>query len=158
MPDRGVNFRYYRALWKLKVPTKVKIFVWLLLQNKLMTQEVLITRGCNVDQGCVLCDNGAIETRDHMMQGCNYASRFWIDILAHFNLGRPHGDTIHKVWWNHRITLGLLSRVQWDMTWAAGTWTIWQERNRRIFTGATKMVPILINDAAIEIHNWMRCG
>lgn len=86
MHDRGYRCRYQKTLCKLKVPTKVCVcvfFFWLLLGDKVMTREVLQMRGWNVNQECVLCEGGSIETRDHMFWGCSYSTGFWfLDSIA----------------------------------------------------------------------------
>lgn len=45
-------------------------------------------------------------------------------------------------------------RAQWDMAWVAGSWVLWKERNRRTFSGDSKNMPTLINEAAMNVHNW----
>lgn len=39
---------------------------WLLLWDRLMTREILMIRGCNMAQECVLCDTGSLESRDYL--------------------------------------------------------------------------------------------
>ncbi|OAY71779.1 hypothetical protein ACMD2_00721 [Ananas comosus] len=38
-----------QQLWKLKIPVKIKIFVWLLLRKRLLTADRLIDRGIQVE-------------------------------------------------------------------------------------------------------------
>lgn len=123
-----------------------------------MTREVLQMRGCNVNQECVLCEGGSIETRDHMFWGCSYSTGFWIALLAQLNLPTPAGISIEEVWFGHRDSLDKLARQRWDLTWATGTWALWRERNKRILIKASRALPMLINNAATEIHFWLHEG
>lgn len=74
MHHSGVISASQKALWTIKIPMKVRIFLWLMLDNKILTQQVLHSRGCQVQVGCHLCSSTAMETRDHLMWNCGYAS------------------------------------------------------------------------------------
>jgi hypothetical protein len=55
-------------MWKNNVPSKISIFGWRLLLEKLPTRESLFNKGVitNVlDRGCVLCCNN-VETTTHI--------------------------------------------------------------------------------------------
>lgn len=49
------------------------MFLWVAMQNKLLTQEILQRRGCNIPVGCVLCGGAMLEIRDHILVRCNYS-------------------------------------------------------------------------------------
>lgn len=75
--DSGVVNRVNIALWKIKVPIKIRLFLWVTIQNRLLTQQVLIYKGCQVQPGCHLCESTAIETSVHLLR---FAKRFWASI------------------------------------------------------------------------------
>lgn len=154
MHHTGICSEYSKVLWKMKTPMKVRIFAWLLLDNKLLTQEVLISRGCIVAQGCIFCMNGCIETINHFMWDCAYAKGFWRGLFAHYNLTWYNTDTIIDLWWNRRKEVSKIHRKPWDSIWAAGVWALWKERNRRTFSQKSKSTSILLHEATFDIHNW----
>jgi zinc-binding in reverse transcriptase len=41
------------SIWNLKIPLKVKIFIWLALQGKMLTKDVLLCRGWSGSASCV---------------------------------------------------------------------------------------------------------
>lgn len=43
--DGGVAVKRYDRMWKMRSPLKVKIFVWLVLKNKVLTADNLLKRG-----------------------------------------------------------------------------------------------------------------
>lgn len=47
--DRGIRCKFHSQLWKAKVPPKVKVLLWVLLQNKLLTRAVLEKKGMSSD-------------------------------------------------------------------------------------------------------------
>ncbi|XP_078158180.1 uncharacterized protein LOC144553861 [Carex rostrata] len=154
MHDTGERSIYYNVLWKLKIPPKVRIFLWLMMDNKILTQEVLTIRGCQVQSGCKLCNSSDLETRDHIFWECPYATSIWRGLTAQQNIRRAAGTNPIDIWWNQRRTMEKEQRLRWDVTWAAGTWALRKERNRRTFTAQHKPEHVLINVAAIDVHNW----
>lgn len=69
---------------------KIRIFIWLMWDNKILTQQVLISRGCSVQTGCHLCQSVNMEIRDHMLWDCIFAQIFWIGLQAQHNIS-PQG-------------------------------------------------------------------
>ena len=115
---------------------------------------MLTGRGCAVQFGCVLCTSTDMETRDHLFLACPYAGEFWLGLTAELNLPRITETDPLTAWRRGRKRLQGASRRRWDTAWAAGTWSLWKERNRRTFSQQRKPADILINAATIEVHNW----
>lgn len=67
MHNEGFISSTQKPLWIIKVPMKVMIFIWLMLDNKILTQNVLTYRGCPIPTGCHLCGKDIVETKDHIM-------------------------------------------------------------------------------------------
>ena len=155
MHNGGVQSAYNQSVWKFRVPMKVRIFLWLLFRNQILTQEVLVKRGCMVDEGCCFCNNNGIETRQHLFWECTYANSFWRGLAAELNLPPMSGTTLINVWIRGRKGLTKQDRLRWDTAWAAGTWTLWKERNRRILGQEMRVVGVSIGLASKEAHNWL---
>jgi hypothetical protein len=62
----------YNKLWKSKVQPKCKFFMCLLLRKRILTDDVLHTRGMNHGEQCTLCDQEQ-ETATHLVFDCPYA-------------------------------------------------------------------------------------
>jgi zinc-binding in reverse transcriptase len=58
-------------IWKLKMPTRVTIFIWLLLQDRLLTYDNLIKRGWCISNMCYMC-RSSIENATHLFAECTY--------------------------------------------------------------------------------------
>lgn len=54
----------HKKLWKIKVPLKIKIFLWLVLKNIILTKDNLLRRGWKGTDKCMLC--GAKESVEHL--------------------------------------------------------------------------------------------
>ncbi|CAM8982614.1 unnamed protein product [Rhodiola kirilowii] len=60
---------FWKNLWSLKVPARVKIFVWRLYYDCLPTTRNLLIRGCEVIDKCYLCDRPG-ENAIHVFKNC----------------------------------------------------------------------------------------
>lgn len=88
----------YPNIMETKGPMKVKIFIWLMLADRILTQEVLTYRGCTMQAGCQLCASLTIEIRDHIMWDCSYMIRFWQCICGHYNISPVGGANLLRTW------------------------------------------------------------
>ena len=79
--DVGFPHKY---LWKIKIPAKIKMFLWLIARKSVATKENLIKKGWKEKQGCVYC--GQNETIDHLFFTCSAAKLLWSLIKCSFNL------------------------------------------------------------------------
>jgi zinc-binding in reverse transcriptase len=43
---KGVKVSLAGTIWKLKIPLKIKLFIWLDLYDKILTKDVLARNGC----------------------------------------------------------------------------------------------------------------
>lgn len=59
---------YHKRIWKGRIPPKIKIFLWLLSNDAILTKENLKKRKWQGDPNCVFCDS--LETTDHLFFQC----------------------------------------------------------------------------------------
>ena len=50
-------FFYHKPLWNLKVPSKVKIFMWYLIRGVILTKGNIARRNWQGNKKCVFCDS-----------------------------------------------------------------------------------------------------
>lgn len=62
-------------LWKSKLPNKLKIFVWMVVQDRLQTGVNLKRRKWKCNKNCRRC--GLPETMDHIFFSCHIAKVVW---------------------------------------------------------------------------------
>ena len=70
----------WRKLWTLKVPTKIKIFIWRCLHNAIPCFSVLANRHIGKVSECPICQAGA-EDISHVLFKCIRSRAVW-DALA----------------------------------------------------------------------------
>ena len=66
----GIRNRDYDTVWKVKIPFKIKIFLWLVIKKRVLTRVHFSTRGWQGDISCVFC--GEPETVDYLFVQCPF--------------------------------------------------------------------------------------
>jgi hypothetical protein len=46
-----------KYIWKMKVPLKIKVFMWFLHRKVILTKDNLVKRNWNDNESCCFCDN-----------------------------------------------------------------------------------------------------
>ncbi|KAJ1696613.1 hypothetical protein LUZ63_005125 [Rhynchospora breviuscula] len=107
LPDTGIRSHFHHKLWKIKAPSKVKIFLWLLLQDRLLTQANLMLRGWPAVQSCTMCPAPDIETTAHLFIHCPFARQLWDRVQLLFNLPVLNfTPNMVNFWLHNRIAIG----------------------------------------------------
>ncbi|KAG8060373.1 hypothetical protein GUJ93_ZPchr0002g26796 [Zizania palustris] len=130
------------VVWGLKVPLKIKIFLWLAYKNKILTRDNLVKRGWKGDiKNCVFCCRE--ESVQHLFFDCSVAKFIWRMVYTCFNIG-PFADMKH-VWdtWFGKLNKRVRNVVGVGL--AAVFWSVWRSRNDACFQNK------LINDPLIFV-------
>ena len=72
---RGVSPVHIPAVWKLNIPPRVHIFLWLLYNNKLLTRDNLQKRRDVANKSCLFCCED--ETVTHLFFHCCVTNLTW---------------------------------------------------------------------------------
>jgi hypothetical protein len=75
---------WYTELWQWQLPLKVKLFIWLMLEQKILTWENLVKRGIVGPSRCVLCGNNEENVR-HLFVDCSFTKDIWYTIQKDLN-------------------------------------------------------------------------
>jgi hypothetical protein len=70
---------YLKHIWKGKIPPKIKIFMWLLENNVLLTKENMVRRNWNGNTSCGFCDE--FESTTHLFFNCHISAGFGLSII-----------------------------------------------------------------------------
>ncbi|XP_071708751.1 uncharacterized protein [Rutidosis leptorrhynchoides] len=126
---------WYHVIWFKQATPKHAFVLWLVIQNRLVTQDKLQKWYPNLQLKCVLCDL-EVDSHKHLFYSCAYSSAIWgmvnrkllfkglpndLQRIMVMLSGYPYSKNI----WNviNRIVI------------AAMVYYVWQERNYRIFKG-----------------------
>jgi hypothetical protein len=128
------NTALRNSLWKLKVPLKIKIFMWLLNRKVLLTKDNLKKRrwvGCTK---CVFCDSQ--ELVEHLFITCPLARLVWRVVHFTFNISPPTNVTNMFGNWLNGIDKKVKSQIRIGV--CALVWTIWNCQNDVVFSKSGK--------------------
>ncbi|KAK8558217.1 hypothetical protein V6N13_038690 [Hibiscus sabdariffa] len=70
----------WKKLWKLPVTQRIRVFMWLVFSQCLLTNAERARRHLTTSNSCPLCHNG-IENIEHVVRTCSKAQRIWEAIV-----------------------------------------------------------------------------
>ena len=123
---RGIQPLFLPAVWKLVVPPKNHVFLWLFSQNKLMTRDILRKRHIIKPLDCVFCTEQ--ETNHHLFFDCVVARNIWsfVNLFFQKNLG-TNFESVARFWISNKKNLAL------NVVSSTVLWCLWKYRNSMIF-------------------------
>jgi hypothetical protein len=117
----------FQWIWKSCCQGKHKVFLWLLLNDHLNTQNLLRRKRFNVPSvECVMCTHAMEETLKHLFFDCEFAQLCWASLHFIWDLSLP---TIAMIKDGRR-------HFQFDCYMEVvvlAAWCIWIHRNNLIF-------------------------
>jgi hypothetical protein len=145
----------FSLIWKSPAPSKVVAFSWSLLLDRIPTRENLAIRNILEPDSlllCVLCDRH-VESSTHLFLHCDVSALIWRGVLnwLEFNFITPPNIFNHFKCWNGEANSKRIKKGVW-LIWHATIWSIWRERNERIFNNQTKGVDEIVDD--IKAVSW----
>ena len=112
-------------IWKIKVPLKIKIFMWFLHREVILTKDNLAKRNWNGNKCCSFCDKE--ETIHHLFFECPFAKVIWRIVHMAFNI-TPLKNVLHLFGsWLHGIHKKELKQIRVGA--CAVLWAMWNVRN-----------------------------
>jgi hypothetical protein len=79
--------RVSQDIWQIKLPMKIKIFMWYLKRGVILTKDNLVRRNWHEDKTCCVCH--FLETIQHLFFDCLYAKFLWRSIHILFEIAPP---------------------------------------------------------------------
>ncbi|KAJ9561163.1 hypothetical protein OSB04_006323 [Centaurea solstitialis] len=143
--------------WIQQLPSKINIFIWRALRNRLATRDNLKKRGIQIaSEVCPSCLS-ADENIDHLLTTC-LTSKLLIALLVLWVNWWPGNEcTVSGVWSIiHSIGGGSTQKVVRSAIGAAFFWCIWEQRNRMVFNTRPKKEIDLFRDVQFLAFYWVR--
>ena len=82
--NNGKICKFWRQLWLLEIPHKVRHFAWRAIKGILPTKVNLVKRGVIHDDRCDEC-NVEAESEGHLLWSCRRAQEVWQNSKLHFS-------------------------------------------------------------------------
>ena len=74
-------------IWRAKLPTKIKVFMWYLKNGVILTKDNLVRRNWHGDKSCAYCH--VPETIQHLFFSCAHAKFLWRAVHVVFGISQP---------------------------------------------------------------------
>ncbi|XP_024626847.1 uncharacterized protein [Medicago truncatula] len=147
-----------KNVWHKLVPSKVALFVWRLLQDKVPTRANLVRRNVIQPNG-ILCAGGCgnIETADHLFLGCNLFGSVWYLICNWLGICYVPSCQLsdHFLQFSNMASMPRFSHTFFKVIWLASIWAIWKDRNNCIFKNAVIDPQIILEKVKRDSFFWL---
>lgn len=87
---------YYKVIWKATISMIVKVFLWLILKNKIHIGTNLATKGWHISLVCSLCSTTK-EMNQHVFLQCPFAKSLLHILKIQLKI-RGWLSTLHDMW------------------------------------------------------------
>lgn len=134
--SNATNNLEWQWLWKLKLPQRISMFLWLFRQNKILTNVACLSWGITDNDNCKKCGYG--EDRNHIFRECLRAKKVR-NLISPNVLIFPNVDFVTLLDANLRnINKNSLNSVSWNTVFASTIWHIWKMRNEFQFNNVNQ--------------------
>jgi hypothetical protein len=147
-----------KILWRNDLPSKVLVFGWRLLLDRLPTKGALNQRGIlnnPHDLLCVFCLQH-VEDSIHLFCHCSFVKRVW-DLVSNW-IGKNAAAVSCPNVRDHFSLCGSLFRFPKGgrtnhLIWLTTNWCVWKARNSVVFNGDNPNISLLLDD--IKLYSWL---
>ncbi|KAJ8444214.1 hypothetical protein Cgig2_028095 [Carnegiea gigantea] len=122
---------FWSKWWSLKAPQRLKMLLWLVMQDVVLTNTVRVKRGFASDASCPICQV-EIEDIDHVLRGCLIASDVWNHY--HQNTQGIQGLELDIKTWITRNLDHTNPDPSWPTKFTTIVWWLWRWRNMGCFS------------------------
>ena len=115
-------------IWASSCTMKIKVFSWMMIMDRLNTQDMLLQRHWNVSDSpaCVLFSGNNREDRDHLFFNCRFSHRIWNFLQIYWPLGDDQVETVMRA--RAEFAKPFFTEVVF-----IACWKIWTIRNGKVF-------------------------
>ncbi|KAL4312838.1 hypothetical protein GQ457_01G036830 [Hibiscus cannabinus] len=123
----------WKRVWKIAVPQRVRMFIWLTFHNRLLTNVERVCRHVATSESCEICNNGQ-EDIDHVLRSCTVAKGVWTRLLPPARcesfFGLPFPEWLHLNLFDRSF---YIADDEWGVRFAITCWLLWKRRCRLLF-------------------------
>jgi len=120
---------FWKQIWKLQVPQRMRFFLWLTTHDRLLTNTHRVKRGLVDDPQCKGCLQED-EDRLHILRDCKYAREVWTKLVPADKQGAFFDQPLHN-WLKNNLRFSTNST--WSTLFTTAVWWLWKWRNVRCF-------------------------
>jgi hypothetical protein len=136
LPGSSALNPVWKILWQLKIPSKIKIFIWRALHGILPLKSILANRHVGNTGGCPICQLGP-EDIMHLMFHCSAARDMWTSLGLHeiiddfMSVDRSGSAVLEAILRSDLKIMREFDNLGLKEVVAVTAWYIWWVRRRR---------------------------
>jgi len=154
-----VDMNFVDDIWHNNILSKVSLFVWRLLRNRLSTKDNLV-RWRVLHQDDVACVSGCrnSETATDLFLGCPIFSSLWSHVWHWLGISSVFSSELrqHYVQVTKMAGLPRFTHSFFTIIWFASIWVIWKERNHRVFQNMVSNSSTTIEKVKLNSFLWLK--
>ncbi|KAA3453503.1 reverse transcriptase [Gossypium australe] len=124
----------WKIIWKYQGPQRVRIFLWLVTNQRLLTNSERSRRGIAQSSACQRCDHN-LEDIMHVLCDCLMAKEAWMLVVPPEKQSRFFFDPL-QTWLTTNLSCHLKLQdkgINWSCLFRIMAWRIWKNMNLFIF-------------------------
>ncbi|CAH9127293.1 unnamed protein product [Cuscuta epithymum] len=136
----------WKDLWELKIPPKIKYFLWQVLDGSLPSLVNLVRKGVPIQNSCKICLQGE-ETSEHALRSCPRAAEVWMEA----GIATGNGEVTLEVWLQNLLSVpDKEKRCKVAML----VWGLWKRRNALVWEGNWQSSASVISSCSSMLLAW----
>ncbi|CAL5391723.1 unnamed protein product [Camellia sinensis] len=148
-----------RSLWKAPASPRAQFFGWLVWRGRIKSASYLRRIGilnANIDVCCVFCKE-VEETINHVLLHCPFVWLIWSYFVRGWGLQWASPGSVQSIlqWWSG-CRMGQLEKKLWSVIPYAIFWSIWKQRNDRVFNGVEPNFVVMCETIKVRIALWFK--
>lgn len=148
-----------KEVWGSPVPPKIQAFCWEVVLQKINTLDLLQKKRPNMclsPHVCCLC-LGSGETISHLLISCPFVFFIWSWFSSLFGYRwTPSSSVVNLFDPTFYRQPTVRGRIMWRATRAAVLWSVWEERNNRIFKGRCRSKEEVVEGITTKVIHWLK--
>ncbi|KAK0606918.1 hypothetical protein LWI29_006286 [Acer saccharum] len=149
----SISQKWWKGLWHLDIPPKIKMFIWRVCSNALPNLYNLWIRKVVDDPVCFRCRNHA-ETVSHALFWCPASRKVWrcsafSNIISAFKKFSGFDTLIGLFCWLDKADFSLVCVI---------SWSIWNDRNEALHGGFVKPAEHIVSNAGDLLLEYQNTG
>ncbi|KAL4386745.1 hypothetical protein GQ457_09G012620 [Hibiscus cannabinus] len=147
-----VTDKVWEIIHKHRGLQRIRVFLWLVCRNKIMTNVERGRRQLTTDTYCPVC-NSYPEDVDHVLRSCASTAAVWCSIIKSDKVNEFFSLSISE-WIVINLTKPdyfVSHEAEWDILFGALVWYFWKARNALVFNGAVE-----VNRSILELSRQLR--
>ncbi|XP_058745931.1 uncharacterized protein LOC131618790 [Vicia villosa] len=148
-------------IWNTQVPSKIHVFGWRCIKDRIATREQLLKRGIliNFDSNvCPLCNRFG-ESLLHLLVQCSFAVEVWKLVCMWTGISVHHSDSLAAHLFSFTESIGSRIPVKKRLLiWLVCCWSLWCMQNAVIFKNEEAVVADVFEKLRLLSWQWLFIG